>query len=295
MTSTRTRTRTSTSGAGVRNYPAWAARSERALTAIPVRRLSDLETEVMSRLRPLAALLIARPLVGAGVFVISALQGWWPVAIVSTWLIYGSALTAVHHLIHGSLGLSVRSRRFWLTTLGALVVESGHALQVTHLAHHRRDPNMPDPEGYIENVGWWATPLAAVRFRYRLALWGYRYGPRRRRIGIELGVHAAAHLASLALLPITVVPWVYLTLIHLASLAFAVLAGKGPQTNFGRPVSSPFVRVRTRLGRMVFFSHDQHLEHHAYPRVPLSRLRRLHGDLEAVFGELEIVDVEMVL
>lgn len=274
-------------------YPSWAARSERALTRIPVARLSTLDVDVMDRLTPLAVGLIARPLMGVALFVGSAAAGWWPVAIVSTWLVYGSTLTAVHHLIHGSLGLSPRWRRFWLSALGALVVESGHALQVTHLAHHRRDPEAPDPEGYIENATWAQLPLAALRFRYRLAIWGFRYGPRRTRVAIELGIHAVAHLGSLALLPFTAIPWIYLSLIHIASFAFAVLAGKGPQTNFGRPISSPFVRVRTVVGRVLFFSHDQHLEHHAYPRVPLGRLRRLHPQLDPVFARMEIVDVTL--
>ena len=286
---------TTTHTAPTSRYPRWADRSERALTTIEVPRLTDLDTDVMDRLRPLAILLIARPLLGLLVFLGAATRGWWPIAVVSTWLIYGATLTAVHHLIHGSLGLTPRWRRFWLSALGALVTESGHALQVTHLAHHRRDPAVPDPEGYIENVGWLGMPAAAVRFRYRLALWGFRYGPRRRRVAVELAVHAGAHLGSLALLPITVLPWIYLTLVHIASFAFAVLAGKGPQTNFGRPVSSPFVRVHTTLGRVLFFSHDQHLEHHAYPRVPLARLRRLHPHLEPVFNELDIVDVELAL
>ena len=166
---------------------------------------------------------------------------------------------------------------------------------MTHLAHHRRDRDHPDPEGYIENVTWAQLPLAALRFRYRLALWGLRHSPRRPRVWIELGVHAFAHLGSLALLPITALPWIYLTLIHVASFGFAILAGKGPQTNYGRSIRSPFVRVRTRLGRIVFFSHDQHLEHHAYPRVPLPRLQRLRLHLDPVFDRMEIHDVELVL
>lgn len=285
----------SPSGNSPAHYPEWAARSQRALGRMDVPRLATLNVTVMDRLRPLAVLLIVRPLVAVGIFIGSALAGWWPLAVVSTWLVYGASLTAVHHLIHGSLDLTPKWRRFWLSALGILVAESGHALQVTHLAHHRRQDNVPDPEGYIENVSWTELPLAALKFRYRLAMWGFRYGPRRRRIAVELAIHAAAHIASLLLLPVTVLPWIYLSLIHLASFAFALLAGKGPQTNYGRSIDSPYVRVRTRLGQALFFSHDQHLEHHAYPRVPLSRLRRLHPHLQPVFDEMEIVEVEMPL
>ncbi len=277
--------------------PNWAERSDRALPAIATPSLRSAAVEVMDGLRPLAVLFVGRTLGAVALFVAAAAAGWWWLAVPATWLVYGSALTCVHHLIHGSLGLSPRTRHLWLSVIGAIVVESGHALQVTHLAHHRADAAVPDPEGYIENLTWRQMPLGAMRFRYRLMWWGLRFAPpaRRRRIRIEAAVHAAAHLASLALLPITIVPWMYLSLIHLASFAFAVLAGKGPQTNWGRPIESPFVRVHTALGRIMFFSHDLHLEHHAYPKVPLPRLRRLRPQLDETFDSTDVVDVWMVV
>lgn len=280
--------------------PTWALRSERALPkmqAPSLRRAGRPATEhrVFRNLRRLACVLIARSILAVAGFFVAASQGWWLLALPLAALSYGGTLTAVHHLIHGSLGLSPRTRTMWLSLLGMLVVESGHALQVTHLAHHRSSPDVPDPEGYIENVTWGQLPFAALLFRYRLMWWGWTFSPRRHRVGIEIAGHAVAHLVSLALLPITPLPWIYLSLIHVASFAFALLAGKGPQTNWGRAIASPFVRVHTALGRIAFFSHDQHLEHHAYPKVPLPRLRELRSELEPMFGELDVVDVHMAV
>ncbi len=276
-----------------KDIPGWAIRSDRAIEELDLPSLRSLQTEVFDRMGVATFLLIVRPLVAVLVFIASATQGWWLLAVPSVWFVYGSTLTAVHHLIHSSLGLSARGRRFWLRTLGLIVMESGHALQVTHLAHHRSNTDVPDPEGYIENVTWAQLPLAALQFRYRLALWGLRNSPRPRRVAVELAVHAIAHIASLALLPFSPILWIYLSLTHVASFVFAVLAGKGPQTNWGRPVHTPLVRVQTRLGRILFFSHDQHLEHHAYPKVPLFRLRRLHPELNPEFAKLDVINVEM--
>ena len=271
--------------------PAWTKRAERALPRITV------SAPDLRGTRRLAAMLVARPLFGLAVFVAAAAEGEWVVAVVSTWLVYGSALTCVHHLIHGSLGLLPRARHAWLRVIGMLVVESGHALQVTHLAHHRSDAEAPDPEGYIEYVPWRRLPAAALAFRYRLMVTGLRMAPaaRRRRIVVEIAAHAAAHLVSLALLPFTIVPWAYLSLIHLASFGFAVLAGKGPQTNYGRDIPTPLVRVHTGLGRILFFSHDQHLEHHAAPKVPLPHLRRIRHDIDTALAGRDIFDVRMPL
>lgn len=271
--------------------PEWTQRGHRALP----RFATGADTTPVSR--RFAVLLVVRPLAATLLFTVAAVQSWWWVAIPATWLVYGSALTCVHHLIHGSLGLSPRARHFWLRHIGLLVAESGHALQVTHLAHHRTSTDVADPEGYIEYVTWSQLPGAALAFRYRLMFTGLRMAPapRRRRIIVELVVHAAMHLASLALLPITIVPWAYLTLIHVASFVFAVLAGKGPQTNWGRPVDTPFVRVHTALGRWLFFSHDQHLEHHAAPKVPLPHLHRLRRDIDATLVDVAVIDVRMPL
>lgn len=277
---------------GVIPSPNWARRSSRALPKVRAPRLHR-DHSVFRKQRPLAVLLIARSFLSATALVVAIANGWWLALAPLTALVYGGTLTAVHHLIHGSLGLSPRVRTIWLSLLAMLVTESGHALQVTHLAHHRSNPEVPDPEGYIENVTWKQLPIAALAFRYRLMWWGWRRSPRRHRVGLEMAVHCGAHIGSLALLPFTAVPWIYLSLIHLASFTFALLAGKGPQTNWGRPISSPFVRVHTFIGGFVFLSHDQHLEHHIYPKVPLPRLRRLQAELETVYAELDVVNVKM--
>lgn len=202
-------------------------------------------------------------------------QGWlWPVPVL-TWLTYGGSLTVVHQLIHSPLGFTPRWQRRVLTGAALLVSESGHALRTTHLLHHRTDPGAPDPEGYIEGVPWRWMWAEMWRFRYRLMRWGLRHGADRRRIRAEVAVTITAWIGAILAMPWTSVPLAYLGLITLASGAFAVMAGKGPQTNWGRPVSSPLVVVRGRLLRLVTFSHDRHLEHHLYPGVPLSRLRHL--------------------
>lgn len=271
--------------------PAWTVRSHRALPKISFVSPSVGDTTWLRRL------LVARPLAAVAGFVVAAANGWWLIAVPVTWLIYGSTLTCVHHLIHGSLGLSPRARHFLLGAIGLLVAESGHALQVTHLAHHRTGADVPDPEGYIEYASWKQMPTAALAFRYRLMFAGLKMAPlaRRRRIGMEIAGHAAMHLGSLALLPISIIPWAYLSLIHFAAFAFAVLAGKGPQTNYGRPLDSPLVRVRTVLGRVLFFSHDKHIEHHAAPKVPLPHLRRLDAEIDTALRDLDVVDVRMPL
>lgn len=275
-------------------FPAWAERADRAVPHIPVPRLSTADVaDVLGRQRVLVCLLVGRPWLAFAAFGLCAHNRWWAGLLLATWFAYGGSIAAVHQLIHSSLGLPPSLRRVILVATAAMVLESGHSLQATHLLHHRTDLTTPDPEGYIEYVSWKRMPVEALRFRYRLMWWGLHFGPRRTRIRTEVGFHVVAHVTALAMIPWTVVPALYLVAMLCASSIFAVLAGKGPQTNFGRPVSTPFVKVSARLFGAVLFSHDRHLEHHAYPKVPLSRLRHLDQLLAPVFAGLTVTEVSL--
>jgi fatty acid desaturase len=287
---------------GSRRPAAWAVRRpDRALPALPVPALAEIDggLALLAGQRRLVALFTVRTVAALAVLALCLGHGWWPAVLPAAGIVYASALTAVHHLIHGPLGLSSRVRHLLLTVLAAVVAESGHALQATHLAHHRTDDGTgaapADPEGYIEHVPWRRMPLEAVRFRYRLMGWALRFaGPvHRRRIRAEVATLGLVHLAAVALGPVTWWPAAYLVAMAGASASFAVMAGKGPQTNWGRPVASPLVRVRTRWGAVLLLSHDRHLEHHAYPEVPLPRLRFLDHALRPVLDRLPLVEVRL--
>jgi fatty acid desaturase len=277
--------------------PEWAARRpDRALPALPVPSLSDVGgTALLAGQRRIAAFFVARVVAALALFALCLARGWWLALAPVTWVLYGGSLTAVHHLIHGPLGLSLRTRRWLLSALALVVTESGHALEATHLAHHESEPAAADPEGYIEHVPWRRMPVEAVLFRYRLMGWGLRHGrsDRRRRIRAEVAGHVLVHAVALAVWPLTWWPAAFVACIAAASVSFAVMAGKGPQTNWGRPVASPLVRVRARLCSPLLFSHDRHLEHHAYPEVPLSRLRRLDRAVGPVLERLPLVEVRL--
>jgi beta-carotene hydroxylase len=279
----------------IRPFPAWSARRpERAVPALPVPALAAIGgAALLAGQRRLAALFATRVFGGLVMFGLCLVRGWWIGLLPATWIIYGGSLTAVHHLIHGPLGLSPAMARRLRTLLAAIVIESGDALESTHLAHHGEGP--ADPEGWIEHVPWRRMPVEAFRFRYRLMAWGLRHGEpaRRRRIRMEVMGHVAIHGSALALWPLTWWPAAYVAAMALASASFAVMAGKGPQANWGRPVATPLVRVRAHLASALLFSHDRHLEHHAYPQVPLPRLRRLDAALAPVLDRLPLVEVRL--
>ncbi len=265
--------------------PDWSTRADRAIPRIEVPRLGSLDASVTADLAGVRLVLLVRPLFGVIALVGSVAAGWWPLVPVALWFHYGSTATAVHHLIHGSLGLSSRARRRWLTALGLLILESGHAWQTTHLLHHRDGSDLPDPEGYVEYLSWRRLPLGACLWRYRIAAWGWRHSPHGRRTTAEITTVLVVSAAAVAVVPITNVALLLVAALHLGTFLFAVLLAKGPHTNFGRPVASPLVAVHTRVLGILLFNHHLHLEHHAYPKVPMARLHHVRPVVQEALAD----------
>lgn len=275
--------------------PEWTDRGYRSIPKVDMPRATDVAPTIYANQKPLAVLIVGRPLLALGLFALMAVNGWWLATPVVVWFFFGSNLSAIHHLIHGGLGMTPKWRHRWLSVLGCLVAESGHALQATHTVHHRDGSDLPDPEGYIEYLTWAQMPLGAMQYRYRMMWWGWTFGQRRARIGAEIAVHVGSVVVALAMLPITTLPVIYLGLVQAAAFVFAVLQGKGPQANWGRDMPTPLLLLQTRLLAVLFFSHHQHLEHHAYPKVPLPRLGQLRPTVEAALVEVnaDVIELKM--
>jgi beta-carotene hydroxylase len=256
---------------------------ERALPRLDAPALAELGlAQLASTRRRTQVLFLVRPLVAAGTVTVATTAGMVPLALIATAVLYASTLTLVHHTIHSSLDLPRTWRNSILALAGALALNSGRALEATHLQHHRTDPQCDDPEGRIESVPWRRLPLEAFLFRYRLWWWAWHHGRRRRWIEAEAILHVATLTAGLAIAAGTGSgPWlVTIGALWAADVAFAVLAGKGPQTNWGRPLPTPLVAVRCRLSRVLLVSHNYHLEHHLYPNLPLPYLGPVAAELD---------------
>ncbi len=282
----------------------FARSAERAIPAVEAPSLAELglgaEVRATTVTRTVHA---ARPFATAAVMAGSWALGWWPVTLLLVPLLYGWSLSAVHHLIHGSLGFGARTRQVLLSATSMLLLESGHALERTHLAHHGVDPDAEDPEGYIESLPLPALLLEAPMFRYRLWGWARRQPGSSARATVEQVWHAAltgaALLVAMSAVLVVEVGWWALFLVvhvgtqHLANAVFAVLAARGPHTNWGRPTPTPLIAVRGRIAGVLLFGHTWHLEHHLYPEVPLARLSIVAAELDDLLAANDALTVRV--
>jgi beta-carotene hydroxylase len=264
---------------------------QRTIPAVEVPTLADLGLAELARpRRRTLVLFVARPVAAAGAALGLAASGRWLPALALVPLWYGWSLTLVHHMIHGSLGAPPAVRNAALAVGGALALHAGHALALTHTQHHATTGG-PDPEGEIERVPLRRLPAEAVLFRYRLWVWGWDHAHGRGAIAAEVAVHATAVAYALTHLPDPLA--LVVAALWSADVAFAALAGRGPQTNWGRALPTPLVAVRCRLSRWLLLGHNWHLEHHLYPDVPLPALARVAPAVDARLTELGALVVRL--
>jgi beta-carotene hydroxylase len=238
----------------------------------PVAELGD-DLRVTSRSQ--LALAIFRPLSVVAAYAWAAATSRWLIAVLLVPIVFLANVVVVHDLMHHSLGLRQRTNSLLLGLLALLMLDSGHALEATHAAHHRRYPGPGDPEAYLATWPVWRVLLEGPRYRYRLWAWAWRDRATHRatllaevaaHVAIVTGAGAAAiNGAHPALSVYVAVGLVGSWLFPLISVT-AVHDANGP---------SAFQQSKTMRGRVVpasMLGMGYHLEHHLWPTIPSHHL-----------------------
>jgi len=214
---------------------------------------------------------LALPFLCISAYMLLAVAGNWPLAILATiamsFVTYGSIS---HDLVHRNLGLRRRTNDTFLCLIELLAIRSGHAYQLAHLHHHARFPHDDDIEGAAARMSLPRTLLEGVLLQPRIYIWAIRRaGPRRRaRIVAEGAACMSMILAAAVLLPLTLVPIVYVGLMIAGSWIIPLITSYIPHD-----VAAPDRLHQTRAFRglvasTIAMGHLYHLEHHLYPAVP---------------------------
>ena len=237
---------------------------------------------------------LARPVLGAVIFGLAAEKGWWIVAVGAFPWLFLSQVVALNDVMHRSIGLGRRASEAWLFTLGALVLESGHAVRVTHLAHHARGGGLDDPESYVDLLPLRGLLVEVPRYRFRLWSFGWRHGTgaERRWVSVEATLVGAA-FAVAATGPVGGAARLYALLCLAAGWAFPLVSATGPHTDWGRDHSVHAHRVRGRWLPRLLLGLSFHVEHHLWPDVPSHRLPALAHAADPVLAAAGIKEVRV--
>lgn len=226
---------------------------------------------VAELLLPLPWLLLAWALAAAGASLL---------ALVAVAPFFTTALRLTHDTYHRNLGLSPREGDLLLFVLSLLLGGALHAIEYTHLRHHRDCLGDHDTEGQISRYRFWAALVRSPLYPLRIHQEALRAGSARQRRWVR------CELAAVALLQLLI--WsgsdAALQTLSLALLAAnAVVPMVGIWGVHRGCAPGPSIARSSRQGwlQRISFNMLYHDEHHAWPGIPARHLPRLAQRLDA--------------
>lgn len=214
-------------------------------------------------------------------------QSWWWAGALASFYFFLTGLRQSHNAQHYSLGVARWIQDVVLAVLSVAMLASMHAVQVTHLHHHRHCLEPEDVEGSTARMPWWRTLLTGPLFPLRL-----------HRAAWRLGDPVKSHWIAMELVLIALwcaVVWFVFDWPALQWHTAAMLLGECCTGFFAvwtvHHDSDDHHRMgRTQRGRWinaVTYSMFFHAEHHLYPAVPTIHLSELARRLDLVAPSLQ--------
>ncbi len=91
-------------------------------------------------------------------------QGNWLLGAPCSFYFFLTGLRQSHGAQHYTLGIDKRFQDFVLFILSVLMLGSMHAVQISHLHHHRHCLDEDDAEGFTARLSWWRALLVGPLF-----------------------------------------------------------------------------------------------------------------------------------
>ena len=229
---------------------------------------------------------------GCNYLAVAKHPAWIAGSLFCSFYFFLTGLRQAHNAHHYALGLSRRATEWVLFALSLVMVSSMHAIQATHLHHHRHCLDEEDVEASTSHLPWYRALLAGPAFIVALHWHGLRLtlaktGARRKRSAWIL-----AELALITLWGVLVFTVLEVTAlrIHFALMAigqcmtgfFAVWTvhhGCDPRRHIART-------QRGWLKNLISYEMFFHVEHHLFPAVQTRRLPELARRLDAAAPDL---------
>lgn len=218
---------------------------------------------------------LVRPWLLFALYLLTAAQGWWLLAVPLAVAACLAAFVQMHDSIHRSLGISKRAHDFVISASSLLLLKSGHGLQVTHLRHHGRCLKTDDPEGVCATWPFYRVLLEGPLHIFNMRFYAFRRASHTRRFQI------VETLATICVLLLAVALYVYLNssigLVYwavAASLSATIPVWAAYLPHRLAP-EHPAVRSAGRIAQIwtpVISSFAYHHLHHAFPKVPTALL-----------------------
>ncbi len=213
--------------------------------------------------------------------------GYWFIALPFSFIFFLCGLRVTHNAYHYAMGLPKLATELVMYTLSVLMLSSMHALQQTHLHHHRHCMDEDDVEAASARMKGWQAIVYGPAFYAMIHRKGIELANPAQRRWILAEFVTGCVWAALALFVLDVPLLKY----H----AYAMLVGQCLTAFFAVWTvhhdcdREHFIArtLRNPMKSLIVFDMFYHLEHHLYPRVPTCHLARLSHRLDAAAPELQ--------
>jgi fatty acid desaturase len=208
-----------------------------------------------------------------------------------------TGLRQSHGAQHYSLGFPKHFQDGVLFSLSACMLASMHAVQASHLHHHRHCLEDDDAEGLTARLNWWQAILMGPAFIWRLHRTAWSLASRLKRRWIVAEVLAITGVIVLAV----AAPNLHALRWHVAAMIVGeCLTGFFAVWTVHHGCDSHAIGARTQRGRRVnrlCYSMFYHAEHHCFPLVPTCHLGALAERIDRVnsgFADQQVIQFATV-
>lgn len=202
-------------------------------------------------------------------------QHWFILGLACSFMVFLTCLRQVHNAYHYTFGISRASTEWIIFAQSLIMLGSLHAVQITHLRHHRFCMEKDDVEAMSANMPAWKAFLVGPLFPIMLHQAAWKYSTKKQKKWI------IAELASNVI-------WLWLVFgawdfFWLKMHVLAMALGQCMTSFFAvwtvhRDCDPNHINARTlrnsiksRITYNMFF----HFEHHLFPLVPTCKLHIL--------------------
>jgi fatty acid desaturase len=208
-------------------------------------------------------------------------KGFTAAALLCSFFFFLTGLRQVHNAYHHALGLGRWLTDLTMVALSVSMLSAMHAIQATHLHHHRHCLDVADVEGSAARSTGWRAVLDGPAFALRLHRTGWALAGRRGRRLIAVEVVAIVVIVAMATM---------IDSFPLRAHAVSMLAGQCFTAFFAvwtvhHGCASAGRIARTQRGwleNVISYDMFHHVEHHLFPAVPTRHLPELSRRLDHV-------------
>ena len=224
---------------------------------------------------------LALPLIALASALLAGAARCWPLLVLASAVLFMAGLRVTHGAFHRTLGLRAGANDAVMFVLSALLGGSMHAIEVTHLRHHRDCLADDDVEGRIAAHGFWRALFDSPRYPFAIHRAAWRHGSARQRrwIASELAVAVCVQMllwrgGNAVLEGIALSLYLANALAAMPGIWFVHRGCAHGAADIARSTRSRWL-ARLTIGMF------HHAEHHAFPGVPTCRLGALARRIDA--------------